>query len=211
MCAIQPLNEPLTPLMFGRDISWTDLGLTRVYKPETPEMVEGSALISVEFLRDFYVKAYRRIRKYLAEEKYFVFHDAFDMTAWKDFMQEEEFKNVILDTHIYFQALERRGCEKNPESYVRVLREDISRKIEEMSQYFQVICGEWCVSNAYAESVSSEEERNAVYRMLAKEQVTAWEKGAGFFYWSYKLILEEEELDCWDFGKMVSHDWFSIE
>lgn len=31
-------------------------------------------------------EVYLRVCKYMPEEKYFVFHDGFDLTAWKDFM-----------------------------------------------------------------------------------------------------------------------------
>lgn len=204
---IQPLNEPLTPLFRG-NVSWEKLGLTRVYVPETPEMAEGSALIEVDFLKDFYIKAYRKIKPHLGEDKYFVFHDAFEMTAWKDFMQEEEFTNVVLDTHIYLMSLERNGCEKNPEAYKEKFRGEIREKIEEMSKYFPVVCGEWCLSNAYVETLSCKEEKEDVYRMLAEEQLAVWKKGSGYFYWSYKLIPDGEELDCWDLGKTVSRGWF---
>lgn len=206
---IQPVNEPLTPLLVG-NISWEELGLTKVYVPETPEMVEGSALIDLDFLRDFYVKAYRRTKKQLGADKYFVFHDGFEMTAWKDFMQEEEFTNVILDTHIYLTSLEKKGCEKNPKAYKAKIRGEITEKIEEMSKYFPVVCGEWCVSNAYVQTLQDGAEKDVVYRMLADEQLEVWEKGAGYFYWSYKLI-PEEELDCWDLGKTVSHGWFPVQ
>lgn len=206
---IEPLNEPMTSLMAG-NLTWEELGLTNVYVPETPEMVKGSALIEVEFLRNFYIEAYRRMKRHLGVDKYFVFHDAFEMTAWKDFMQTEEFTNVILDTHIYLMGLEKKGCEKNPESYKAQLRGEITGKIEEMSKYFPIICGEWCLSNAYVQTLQNDNEKNMVYRMLAKEQLAAWEKGAGYFYWSYKIISEGEELDCWDLGKTVSHNWISV-
>lgn len=79
-----------------------------------------------------------------------------------------------------------------------------------MSKYFPVVCGEWCVSNAYVQTLQDGAEKDVVYRMLADEQLEVWEKGAGYFYWSYKLI-PEEELDCWDLGKTVSHGWFPVQ
>ena len=61
------------------------------YKPVEPELAEGSKPISLEFLREFYIDAYRIIRKHMPEDKAVVFHDAFELKVWKDFMREEEY------------------------------------------------------------------------------------------------------------------------
>ena len=60
-------------------------------------MAKGTKPNTMEFIRSFYLEAYDRIRKYLPEEKYVVIHDAFELKAWKDFMREDKYKNVVLD------------------------------------------------------------------------------------------------------------------
>lgn len=84
------------------------------------------------------------------EERYkaVVFHGGFDIYAWKDFMQEDEFQNVVLDTHQYFMIAEGEGCEQEKDAYVKYIEENYLKKVEEMSQYFPVICGEWSLFNS---------------------------------------------------------------
>ena len=102
-----------------------------------------------------------------------------------------------------------------------------------MQEYFPTICGEWSLFNSYICGVDtaggqsvlhcgqaaegetiSEEEKRRVYRMLADAQLEAWEQGAGFFYWSYKLLLDTVNengwigWDSWDLGKCHSLGWF---
>ena len=40
----------------------------------------------------------------MPEEKYVVIHDGFELKAWKGYMQEEKYKNVVLDTHQYLMV-----------------------------------------------------------------------------------------------------------
>lgn len=208
LLGIQPLNEPVTTLLLG-DKSWKNGGIIDRYPPQTPELVDGSAPISIEFLRNFYIDAYRCVKKHMHDEKYFVIHDAFFLKAWKDFMQEDEFQNVVLDTHIYISTFEW-FCEKTMDGYTWALREKFAKYIQEMSQYFPVICGEWCLDNSYARSAADEDSKKAIYLALAEEQLNTWSYGAGYFYWNYKLLNEDANLDCWDLSKCVSYGWFPV-
>lgn len=158
-------------------------------------MAKGSAPNSLEFLRDFYTRTYRRIRKYLPEEKCIVIHDAFMLKSWKDFMREKEFRNVILDTHMYLMNAEGMGCEQNLKGYLNFIEDNFAKDIAEMQEYFPVICGEWSLFNSYlcgfdtkgGQSVLNgvqateknhldEEEKRSVYRKLADAHLRAWEQ-----------------------------------
>ncbi len=227
LLGIEVLNEPVT------EIIWTYGKIQERYPAADPEMAEGSAPNSLEFIRDFYTKAYKRIRKHMPEEKCVVIHDAFMLKTWKDFMREPEFKNVILDTHMYLMNAEAVGCEKTAEGYIKYIEEVFSKDIEEMQEYFPVICGEWSLFNSYVCGVDtkggqtilngaetaekehlSESEKKTVYQKLAHAQLKAWEKGAGYFYWNYKLLLDTVNekgwigWDGWDLGKCHSLGWF---
>ena len=224
---IEIVNEPLTKA------AWDTFNIMERYKAVDPEMAAGSAPVELDFLKDFYVKAYRRMRKYLSEEKVIVFHDGFDIYAWKDFMREEEFKNVVLDTHQYLMMAESDGCPQEREAYVEYIQKHYETAVEEMQQYFPVICGEWCLFNSQAcgcdtkggQSVLngiegaqteaySEEEKKDIYQAVSEAQLRAWHKGSGYFYWNYKLLLDTGNenggigWDAWDFGKCVVHGWF---
>ena len=224
---IQPLNEPVT------ENRWGTMDVQNRYAPADPELAKGSAPITMEFLRKFYLEAYDRISTYMPKEKYVVLHDGFELMAWKDFMQEEKYSNVILDTHQYLMVAEARGCSQTIEGYLKYVREELEPQITEMEKYFPVICGEWCLFNSLAcgcdtkggqsvlngvegserESLSTEEKKE-IYATLAKAQLELWDKCSGYFYWSYKLLTDTVNTpgwigwDSWDLGRCVDFGWF---
>lgn len=227
---IEILNEPILEDM------WTTMDVANRYKPADPEKARGSRPNTMEFIRSFYLEAYDRIRKYMPDEKYVVIHDAFELKAWKEFTREDKYKNVVLDTHQYLMVAEALGCEQNVESYTAYIRGTLAKDIEEMQQYFPVICGEWCLFNSLAcgcdtkggqsvlngvegapAEVVSPEEKKRIYSALAKEQLDAWKKGSGYFYWSYKLLVDTVNdagwigWDSWDFGRCTDFGWFPKE
>ena len=230
LLGIEPINEPVTEAV------WDIFDVPHRYPPEDPEMAEGSAPNSIGFIEEFYKTAYSRIRKYMPEDKAIVFHDAFMTTHWKNFMNENGFVNVILDTHQYLMMAEAYGCEQNKDAYVKYVNENYAALVEEMQQYVPTICGEWCLFNskacgvdtkggqsvlngvegAAAETVSADEKMD-IYRAVADAQLDAWSKGSGYFYWNYKLLLDTVNeqgwigWDSWDFSRCVAQGWFPVD
>lgn len=230
LLGIQPLNEPITENM------WKTMDIEHRYPPADPILAQGSAPITMEFLRKFYLDAYECISKYMSKDKYVVIHDGFELMAWKDFMQEEKYSNVILDTHQYLMLAEAEGCEQTVEAYTKYVKEELEPKIAEMEKHFPVICGEWCLFNSLAcgcdtkggqsvlngvegnaeETVGSEEKKK-IYNTLAKVQLEAWSKGSGYYYWSYKLLTDTVNTpgwigwDSWDLGRSVDFGWITME
>ena len=227
---IELINEP------ALQGAWELLNIQKRYPPVDREMAKGSAPITVESIRKFYLDAYDRIEKYLSEDKYIVIHDGFELTIWKDFMREEKYKNVVLDTHQYLMMAEMMGCEQTVEGYEKYVKEHFMKEIEEMQQYFPVICGEWCLFNSLAcgwdtkggqtvlnglEGASVEtytpEQKKEIYRAVARMQKEAWDKGSGYFYWSYKLLTDTVNTegwvgwDSWDLGRCVDFGWFPLD
>lgn len=224
---IEILNEPAMDDLFEL------MGVQKRYPPVDAGMAEGSRGIPQAFLLGFYREAYDRMRRYLPEEKYVVFHDGFNIKAWKDFMREEKYRGVVLDTHQYLMTAEMLGCPQTLDGYLRYIREHFENDIAEMEHYFPVICGEWCLFNSLAcgrdteggrTVLNGEENRPAealgaarekeIYRALAKAQLQAWEKGSGYFYWSYKLLTDTVNQpgwagrNSWDLGQCVDFGWF---
>lgn len=224
---IQPLNEPITENM------WETMGIQNRYAPADQEMAKGSAPITMKFLRQFYLDAYDRISAYMPKDKYVVIHDGFELMEWKDFMQEEKYSNVILDTHQYLMVAEARGCSQTIEGYLKYIREELEPQITEMEKYFPVICGEWCLFNSLAcgcdtkggqsvlngvegsrQESFSPEKKKEIYEALAKAQLELWEKGSGYYYWSYKLLTDTVNTpgwigwDSWDLGRCYDFGWF---
>ena len=224
---ITPINEPVTEPM------WTTMNVPGRYAPVDPELAKGSAPNTMEFLRDFYTKAYARIRADIAPDKYVVFHDAFRLKDWKEFVTKPEFENIMLDTHQYLMVAEAYGCEQTLDGYLKYIQENYAKDIAEVQEYVPIVCGEWCLFNSAAVGMDtkggqtalngmdftesqgmSDEEKRQIYMALAKAQLAAWQNGSGFFYWSYKLLLDTVNeanwrgWDCWDLGKSVDEGWF---
>ncbi len=200
---IQILNEPNTTS------SWGVFNIEERYKAVDPVMASNNGPISFEFLRNFYVEAYERLRKYMPVEKSVVFHDGFDIYQWKGFMQGEQFQNVILDTHQYLMMAEMDGCPQTKEGYVQYVHDKYETMMKEMEPYFPIICGEWCLFNSLGcgidtkggqsvlngidgqkEEVLSPQEKIELYRAVAEAQLKAWKIGKGYFYWNYKLLVD---------------------
>lgn len=224
---IEILNEPAMGSLFEA------MQVQKRYPPADPELAKGSKSIPQTFLRKFYTDAYHRMRRYLPTEKYVVFHDGFQLTAWKDFMQEKEYQNVVLDTHQYLMTAEMMGCPQTLDGYLSYIHEHFARGIAEMQNHFPVICGEWCLFNSLAcgcdtkggqtvlngqkntpQNILSDVQKQEIYRALAQAQLQAWAKGSGYFYWSYKLLTDTVNTtgwagwESWDFGRCVDFGWF---
>lgn len=224
---IEVLNEPVTERM------WKVFNVPERYPAADPAMAEGSGPNTMEFLRSFYLEAYERLRRFMPEDKYVVIHDGFELKAWKDFMRDQRYVNVVLDTHQYLMIEESAGCGQNLQDYLTCIREHYAGDIEEMQQYFPVICGEWCLFNSLAcgcdtrggqsvlngvdgagQESMGDQEKAAVYRSLAEAQINAWNKGSGYFYWSYKLLVDTVNepgwigWDSWDLGRCTAFGWF---
>ena len=102
---IQPLNEPITEPM------WSAMDVQGRYPPVDKELAAGSVPNTMEFLRGFYDRAYDAIKPHLGEGKKVVFHDAFRLKDWKDYLTQEKYiGNVVLDTHQYLMIAEAFGC-----------------------------------------------------------------------------------------------------
>ncbi len=209
---IEILNEPAMDGIF-------ELGVQKRYPPADAGMAAGSRSISHEFLRGFYTEAYGRMRRYLPEEKYVVFHDGFNIGAWKDFMREDKYKGVVLDTHQYLMGAEMMGCPRTMDGYLSFIREHFAKDVAEMERYFPVICGEWCLANSLAGGAGegrapAAARQKEIYTALAEAQLRAWEKCSGWFYWSYKLLTdtanrpEQAGLNAWDLGQCAGLGWF---
>lgn len=227
---ITPINEPITEPM------WSIMDVPQRYPAVDKALAEGSAPNTMEFLQNFYDRAYGRIRPNVADDKYVVFHDAFQLHAWKDFVTQPKFQNIMLDTHLYLMIAESMGCDQTLEGYTGYIREHFAKDIAEVRSYVPVVCGEWSLFNSLAVGVDTkggqttlngldfsqsrremdDEAKRELYRQLAGAQLEAWKEGSGYFYWSYKVLLDTVNgpdwmgWDSWDLGKCVDQGWFPL-
>lgn len=226
---IEVLNEPATEAI------WELMNVQKRYPPKDEAMGAGSCGISISFIKQFYRDAYKRIRAFMPEEKNVVFHDAFDLSGWKEFFENENFQNIVLDTHQYLMMAEMMGCGQNLNEYLDYIQTHFAKEIEKVQAYVPVICGEWCLFNSLAcgwdtkggqtvlngvegsdKELISAKEKKEIYQAVAKAQLEAWNKGSGHFYWSYKLLTDTVNTsgwsgwDSWDLGRCVDFGWFPV-
>src|SRR5262249_10372244 len=58
--------------------------------------------VPLDIIKTYYQDAYHRVREHIPGERIaVVIHDAFRPREWSKFMGEPDYKNVILDTHLY--------------------------------------------------------------------------------------------------------------
>lgn len=207
---IEALNEPMcsdTPIAESMNIQI----LSQVYHAAEPEMAKDNTNYPLSYLKDFYRKAYERMRKYLPVEKAVVFSDAFYLEGWEEFWKEETFENIVLDTHQYVTMVEHGFGEDRPiEKYEEHLKQ-LTRNLENVASKLPVIVGEWSMSNAMtgydnAGDVQQTKTLQRFYQAYRK----AVDACDGWFYWSYKLKAPEPEKEVWDMRKCLENEWVKM-
>lgn len=164
---------------------------------------EPRDVVPLEILQKFYQDAYGRLRKIVDPGVAIVFHDSFRPFAWKKFMQEPAFSNVILDTHLYqcFSAADK------DRTALEQLAFAINRKttLDEMQrEELPTIVGEWSLSlPGQAMDGLSPFQVASVKRAYADTQLLNYEGTRGWFFWSYKLQHASE----WNFRYCVERGW----
>lgn len=212
---IEVLNEPISFSVY----------MTAPSRKKAADKAEakGSRHVSSRFLKKFYVQAYGRLRKILPEEKVIVFHDGFRLGMWKDFFVKHHMKNVMIDTHIYIQAMEDVTHIHSFWAY-RAFIAYQQHLLKKAQKYTPVFVGEWCVCNELADKKKGhevirdeyEDYRKKWYRKAAVLQLNAWKDTAGFFYWNYQLYRDKEvpmyatHLDSWDLCRCWKKGWMPV-
>ena len=62
-------------------------------------------------------------------------------------------------------------------------------------------------------TILTPEQKAEIYQAVGKAQLEAWSRGSGYFYWTYKMLLDTvgepnwNGWDCWDLSKSVDLGW----
>lgn len=230
LLGITPVNEPATENI------WRLMDVPNRYRAVETELARKSKPVAFSFLEKFYLDAYDRMRPNMADDKMIIFHDGFEPERWRLFFESHGLKGVMLDTHQYLMTAETQGCRQTKEGYLEWIREIYAPMIARVQKYVPVVCGEWCLFNSLAAGVDtkggqsvlngrentaaqsrilSPGEKRELYLALAQAQTDAWKLGSGYYYWSYKVLLDTvnqpqwQGWDAWDFGKSCDEGWFS--
>jgi glucan 1,3-beta-glucosidase len=193
---IQFLNEPISPEMFDAIIAGGR------YKPRDPERAAGSEGVPLDILFDFYTRAYHRLRRHLDDDTVLMFHDGFRLKAWKDFMRGPEFKNVVLDTHIYLGMSLRppEGREPGLIDFMQAALVQSAEDLQEMRAFFPIVVGEWSVMHRPGQMGATPLQERAAIRAMGDAQLHTWEQVDGWFFWSYRV---KSGAPGWDFTRLV--------
>jgi glucan 1,3-beta-glucosidase len=164
---------------------------------------EPKVTVPLDILQQFYQDGYTRVRKYLKPDAAVVIHDSFRPLAWKKFMQQPAFSNVILDTHLYqcfdAQARSRSALEQLVYSLDRITSLD-----EMQTEELPAVVGEWSLSlPGHTMSGLTSLQKESTNRGYASTQLLNYEETRGWFFWSYKL----EQPSEWDFRHCVERGW----
>jgi len=164
---------------------------------------EPRDVVPLEILQQFYQDAYARMRPHLDPRVAIVFHDSFRPLAWKKFMQEPAFSNVILDTHLY-QCFDNAARGRTAQEQLQFA---INRKgaLDEMqAEELPTIVGEWSLSlPEHSLHGLSPLQIASVKRGYADTQLLNYESTRGWFFWSYKLQNQSE----WNFRYCIEQGW----
>ena len=194
---IQPLNEPISQEL------WDLIDIPNRYPSVDKDYAAGSEPVPTEFLKGFYKEAYRRIRAQ-SDDVTIVFHDGFRIREWIGFFTESDFRNIVVDTHLYLMMYTMASGDGDLNDYLRYIENEFESTISEMSRHFPLMVGEWCLNTmSKKDAALTDNERRDFYRRLAAAQLRAWEPAVGWCYWSYKLQVDAPELDTWDMGKTI--------
>jgi glucan 1,3-beta-glucosidase len=121
-----------------------------------------------------------------------------------DFFSGAGFARFAVDTHLYLMEYLWRTGNDDLDAYVRHIQGSFAPTISEMSRRFPLVVGEWCIDTTSAKpGTLSRDERARYFRTLAEAQLAAWEAAEGWFFWSYKVLVDGSTHDGWDMGKSL--------
>jgi glucan 1,3-beta-glucosidase len=198
---IEVLNEPISQEV------WDLVDIPKRYPAVDPGEAAGSEPVPTGFLKRFYRDAYERIRAE-APEVTVVFHDGFRIEEWNGYFTAPDFKNVVLDTHLYLMMLTMSVGDRELDDYLAFIADQFAGTVREAARNVPVMIGEWCLDTASKQSVELiDDERRSYFRRIANAQLRAWEPAAAWTYWSYKLHTNDPQHDPWDMSRAIELGW----
>lgn len=204
--AIEVLNEPISPEM------WELVDPPRRFPPADAQYAAGSEPVPTDVLREYYGRAYDRIRS-VAPELTVVFHDGFRIREWIGVIREPEFTDVVVDTHLYLMDHALRTRELGElDDYLGYVRDEFAPMLREAAQHFAVMVGEWSLDSVTPKAHElPPDSRREYFRAMGTAQLEAWAPAVAWTYWSYKLTIDTPASDVWDFAKAVDLGLFPLD
>lgn len=212
-----PLNEPAAPHIMALN--------TMIYGDRYPERIAISEAVPDDFLKQFYMDVYTRVKPLMPRDAVLVLSDQFDLSRWEDFMPRDEYSGVWLDAHKYLTFSEgmlegeggssygdaagngRRGLVM--ENYEKLIREIFLPDILKAAKKHPVLVGEWSMVQNMLDIKNAPDAatERALYCRLAQAHLDAWEQVEGSCYWSYRVT--DTRPAAWNFRTCVENGWLS--
>jgi len=214
---ICPVNEPAADHIMALN--------AMLFRDRYPDRVTQSEAVPDDFLKQFYLDVYRRVKPLISEDAIIVLSDQFDLSRWEDFMPREEFPGVWLDAHKYLTfsegMLEDGGVSSYGdtagqgrsglimENYLKLIREVFLPDILRAARKHPVMVGEWSLVQNMEDikNAATAEEARKLYRQLADAHLDAWEQVEGGIYWSYRVT--DTRPEAWNFTSCIKNGWLS--
>lgn len=159
--------------------------------------------VPMPILKTFYREAYHRLREVVGNERAVVVHDSFRPHDWKDFLQEPDAVNVVLDTHPY-QCFTDDDRKRDLHGQVAFALLERKKLLDEMKRQLPCIVGEWSCALP-PESLGGRKgvELDIAMRAYGAAQLINFDATRGWFFWTYKT----EEGGAWSFRDCVNRGW----
>ena len=160
--------------------------------------------VPITIIKTFYQDAYKLVRKHIPKEQAaVVIHDAFRPFEWANFMQEPEYSNVILDTHLY-QCFTEDDRKKDIHAHLELAALGRKRQLDEMRKQLWCIVGEWsCALDPQSLQGLKGFQLDNAMRAYGAAQLASYETTQGWFYWTYRI----ESGGAWSFRDCVNRGW----
>jgi glucan 1,3-beta-glucosidase len=160
--------------------------------------------VPLEILHSYYSNAYARVRKHIpAERAAVIFHDGFRAMAWSDFMRAPEWKNVLLDTHLY-QCFSEADKQRDIHAQVELALMQRKTQLDSMRQHHRCMVGEWsCALPKRSLSGLQGFDLDAALRAYGSAQLLSYDSTEGWFFWTYRTESGGE----WCFRTCTERGW----
>ncbi len=151
--------------------------------------------IPIKILKNYYKEGYKAVREYCSNDVAVVISDSFRPNAWNDFMTQPEFKNVILDLHLY-QCFTEKERKMNIIQHLHKTNNEWNELLKKVQENRSAICGEWSLALDPQSFYSlNDSEIMEATRLYGQAQLKVFEQLRGWFYWTYKT----EDTGGWNF------------
>jgi glucan 1,3-beta-glucosidase len=160
--------------------------------------------VPLDIIKAFYRDAYQRVRQHISPERgSVVIHDAFRPLEWTNFMQEPEYRNVILDTHPY-QCFTDDDRKRDVHAHVEFALNARRKLLDGMKRQLPCLVGEWsCALPPQSLAGRTGFALDAAMRAYGAAQLINYDSTRGWFFWTYKT----EAKDAWSLRDCVRRGW----